>query len=223
MTNTGPRKYSAPTTPVTGSDGKLTWQRDTNGSVRLLSTEELKNDKNDQYIESVSYAVPGRLPGKETLRPQTERRTGDYIVDVVPDGGKPSALFFDPKTYLIVKEQHQDDDLTITTTYSDFKPLNGVTTATTKRVSNGDKKYDETYHTDTDQIGADAPDSLFAMPPVAKNYQWLDPRRLRPTIPYDAERPQPSTSSSASTARGRTSSWTAAPATWRSPSGPRTC
>ncbi len=175
-----------PDDTLSGSDGKVTWQRDSNGSVRLLSSNELKNERTDQYIGSASYAVPGRLPGTQTLRPQTEKRTGDYIVDIVPEGGQPATLFFDPKTFLLVKDQHQDDDQTITTTYSDFKLLNGTMTATTQRVSNGDKRDDQTLHTASDEVGVDAPDTLFAMPAAAKDYEWLDPKTTSAVIPYDA-------------------------------------
>ncbi len=170
-----------------GSDGKVTWERDANGSVRLLSSEELKNDRNGEYVNSVSYALPQRMAGAVTLRPQTERRTGDYVLDIVPDGGRPATLFLDPKTFLIAKEQHRDDDRLITTEYSNYKSINGEMTAGTRRISGGDRRFDVVYTLTDDQFGVEAPDSLFAMPPSPKNYQWEHPNATSATIAFDGD------------------------------------
>ncbi len=109
-----------------GYDGKNAWQRDTNGNVRPLAGEELKDLRVQLFFDTNSYVLPGRMPGKMTLRPQTEPGTGNYIVDALPEGGKPTTLFFDPQTFFIVKEQHLDDNVPVTTTYSDYRTVDGA-------------------------------------------------------------------------------------------------
>ncbi len=170
---------------ISASDGKTFWIRDTNGTVRLMAEGEIKAERLSEYVGTFSYALPGRLTGKVTLRPDTERKTGDYILDVVPDDGKPAALYINPQTFLLDKEAHLSDDLTITTTYRDYRPLAGVMTAATLRTSNGDR-HDDTITTITSVADTDdAAASLFALPPVTKNYTWLSPGKTSALIPFD--------------------------------------
>jgi len=170
---------------VSASDGKTFWRRDTNGTVRLMAEGEIQAERLSEYVGTASYALPGRLTGKVTLRPDTEHKTGDYILDVAPDDGKPAALYINPQTFLLDKEVHLSDDLTITTTYRDYHPIAGVMTAAEARTSNGDRRNDSittvTSVADTD----DAPASLFALPPVPKNYTWLAPGKTSALIPFD--------------------------------------
>ncbi len=171
---------------TSGSDGKLSWQRDADGNQRLLSEPELLNQRNDQYTASYSYALPDRLPGTVTLRPRAERGTGDYILDILPAGGKPETLFLDPKTFLIVKEEHNDDDVLVTTTYSDYRLLNGTMHPMTERASYGKRKYDSVFTTTSIQDNVSVPDSRFSPPPVAKNFQWVAPTGAPVVVPFDA-------------------------------------
>ncbi len=168
---------------TSGTDGKLFWERDANGTVRLLSSEELKDEKTSLYLSAYSYLFSDRMPGKVMLRPQTEKRTGNYVVDCVPDGGKACALFFDPKSFLLVKEQQEEDDLTNTTTFADFKQMGSGLVATTIRSSDGDKKYDDVTHITAIDEGVEAPDALFALPPSPKNWEWDDPKAASDAVP----------------------------------------
>jgi len=170
---------------ISASDGKTFWVRDTNGTVRLLGAEEIKEQRLSEYVGTASYALPNRLTGKVTLKSEAERKTGDYILDIVPDDGLAASLYINPRTFLLDKEVHQSDDVTITTTFRDYQSRAGVMTAAEERTSNGDKRDDSittiTSVTDT----ADAPASLFALPPVTKNYTWLSPGKTSAIIPFD--------------------------------------
>ena len=169
-----------------GYDGKVAWQRDSNGNTRPFSAAGLRDLHSDQYFNADTYLLPNRPSGEVTLRPQTEKRTGNYILDVNPPGGVPYSLYLDPKTFLTVKKQHYADDELITTTYSGFKAINGTMTATVTHEFNGDRKSDQTYTLTDDQENIDAPDSLFAMPSMARDYRWVHPEATSATIPFDA-------------------------------------
>lgn len=168
-----------------GYDGQTGWQRDGNGSVRLLSRGEMQKMRDDLYLATYSYLFSDRLPGRVTLRPQTERKTGNYILDCLPDGGKPMALYLDPRTFLLVKEQHPSDDLTMTTTYADYRNVGGVLVPGTQRSSDGNRKYDQITTLTRIENGVDAPDSLFALPRNGRNYQWSDPKAAQVIVPFD--------------------------------------
>ena len=56
-----------------GYDGKTAWQQDSNGNVRPLGGDELRDLRNQLYFDTNSYVIPGRVHGKITLRPQTVR------------------------------------------------------------------------------------------------------------------------------------------------------
>ena len=110
-----------------GYDGKTAWRRDTNGNVRMLGDDERRELRLQLYIDTNSYVLPGSgIPGTVTLRPHRETSTGDYILDVLPQDGKPSTLFLDPKTFLIAREEHLDDNVRVVTTFSDYHTVNGV-------------------------------------------------------------------------------------------------
>ncbi len=168
-------------TDTSGDDGTNAWRRDSNGSVRLLTQEELK----DQRTDPEGALRAGVAASHLVLRPQTERRTGDYIVDAIPDGGKPIVIFIDPKTFFIAKTQVQEDEETITTTYDRWQTENGTVKPTRWTISNGDKKYDSVVSVARIERDVDAPDSLFAVPPPTKNYHFLTPGATSATVPFD--------------------------------------
>ncbi len=170
---------------VSGSDGKVSWQRDTNGNVRLESLEEQKDDRTSDAIYSGAFAQTAGFRGKVSLRPQTERKTGCYILDVVPEGGKQVTLFLDRKTFQIVKEQRLADDQVVTTTFRDFRDFAGRQHAAVTRVSVGDSKYDRIVKLSSVEDHLNLPDALFAPPAAADNYQWTTPGATSASLPFD--------------------------------------
>ncbi len=80
-----------------GFDGKTAWRRDTNGNVRPLGGDEIRELKLQLYIDTNSYVMPQfGIPGTVTLRRQREEKTNNYVLDILPLGGKPSTLYLDP-------------------------------------------------------------------------------------------------------------------------------
>lgn len=169
---------------VSGSDGKVSWQRDTNGNVRLLSEEEQKDNHTNTAVSSHAFAHAD-FPGKVTLRAQTEPRTGCYILDIAPEGGKPTALFLDPKTFVITKEERRSDNRLTTTTYSNFRMLGGRMRAATRHIHSGSRKFDSVVTISSMEDNVDAPESVFALPATTNNYEWVTPGATSTTLPFD--------------------------------------
>lgn len=147
-----------------GYDGQNAWKQDSNGDVRLLSGDEIKDLRNQLFFDTNSYVLPDRLKGKMSLLPGTEVGTGDYIVQAIPDGGKPMKLYFDPSTYLIAKDEQAEDDQTVTTTYSGYQRIDDVMFPFVMHITNGDPHYDATVTATKIENNVNVSNTLFSMP-----------------------------------------------------------
>ena len=170
---------------ISGTDGKTSWRRDTNGNVRLLSTEEQKDARTDDAVSNHEFAAPQGFAGKVSVRPQTEKRTGCYVVDITPDDGSPTTLFLDPQTFLPRREERMEDDRLSVTTYSDYKRLGGQMRAATRRTREGARKFDEIDTITSVDDNVDAPDTLFTVPAPTKNYTWATPGASNAVLPFN--------------------------------------
>ncbi len=170
-----------------GYDGQAAWERDTNGNVRDLAGEELKDLRVQLFFDTNSYVLPGRIPGTLNLRPQTEPGTGDYIVDTDPEGGKKSTIFFNPHSFMIVKEQHLDDDVLVTTTYSDYRTVDGTPFPFHTVTTNGNTRYDIVGQVTQLQNNVSIAPSLFAKPLGARNFGFVAPGAASATVPFDLD------------------------------------
>ncbi len=172
-----------------GFDGKTAWRRDTNGNVRPLGGDETRELKLQLYIDTNSYVMPQfGIPGKVSLHPQREDKTGNYVLDILPEGGKPSTLYLDPRSYLIVKEQHLDDNVPMTTTFSDYRRVEGVMYPFKQRTTNGAARYDILGQITKIENNVAVPASLFAPPTTAgSKTQFLVPGAATATVPFDMD------------------------------------
>lgn len=170
-----------------GYDGKYAWQRDTNGNVRPLAGEELKDLRVQLFFDTNSYVIPGRIPGKMTLRPETETGTGNYIVDALPEGGKQTTLFFDPKTWLIVKEQHLDDNVAVTTRFDDYRTVDDVRFPFHQVTTNGTTRYDIVGTVTKIENNVPLLPTLFAPSLGGKQFGFVRPGATQATVPFDME------------------------------------
>lgn len=170
-----------------GYDGKTAWQRDTNGNVRPLAGEELKDLRVQLFFDTNSYVLPGRIPGKLTLRAQPEPGTGYYIVDAFPEGGKQSTLYFDPQTFFIVKEQHLDDNIVVTTTYSDYRTVDGARFPYHMATTNGTPRYDIVGQVTQVENNIALPPGLFEPPQMGNKYRFIKPGATQATVSFDMD------------------------------------
>jgi len=170
-----------------GYDGKTAWQRDTNGNVRPLSGEEIKDLRVQLFFDTNSYVIPGRISGKMSLRPETDPETGDYVVDALPNGGKPSTLYFDPKNWLIVKEQHLDDNVPVTTTFSDYRTVDNVRFPFQQVTTNGTTRYDMVGTVTKIENNIPLRPTLFSPPDSGRQFGFIQPGAKEASVPFDME------------------------------------
>lgn len=170
---------------VSGSDGKVSWHRDSNGNVRLLSAQEQIDERTGDAVGSGEFADPRGFAGTVTLRPKAETVTGCYVLDVTPQGGKRATLYLDPKTFLVVKQETLDDTQLTTVVLNDFKMLGGRLRATTLHTHFGTKRLEQLDTISSIEDGVPAPDALFATPTPAANYQWVTPGATSADLPFD--------------------------------------
>ena len=170
-----------------GYDGQVAWERDASGNVRDLAGEELKDLRVQLFFDTNSYVLPGRIPGTLTLRPQTEPGTGNYIVDALPKDGKKSTIFFNPRSFMIVKEQHLDDDVLVTTTYSDYRMVDGTPFPFHTVTTNGNTRYDIVGQVASLQNNVSVSPRLFAKPLGSKNFGFVRPGASSATVPFDLD------------------------------------
>jgi len=158
-----------------GYDGTVAWKKDSNGAVRVLGGDELKDLTNQLYYDTNSYVLPGRMKGTMTLLPGTEAGTGDYIILAEPAGGKPMKIFIDPKSFLISRDQETEDDQTVTTTFDAYQPYNGVMFPTKQHVTNGTPRYDADVAVTKIENNVTLPDNLFVEPALAATAEFIAP------------------------------------------------
>ncbi len=160
-----------------GYDGKDAWQRDTNGNIRMLGEDERRDLRRELYVDTNSYVLPDEgVPGVVKLHPEREAGTGDYVLDLLPKDGKSSTIFLDPKTFLIAKEQHYDDNVLEVTTFGGYRKVDGVEFPFTQRTTNGTPRYDITLQVTGIQNNIRVADSLFSPPsPLGRNAGFVDP------------------------------------------------
>ncbi len=170
-----------------GYNGKAAWQRDTNGNVRPLAGEELRDLRVQLFFDTNSYVLSGRMPGKLTLRPQTEPGAGNYVVDALPEGGKPTTLFFDPRTFFIVKEQHLDDNVQVTTTYGDYRTVDGTRFPFQTTTTNGTPRYDIAGTVTKIENNVPIPPGLFLPPVGGDKFRFVRPGATEATVPFDMD------------------------------------
>lgn len=156
-----------------GYNGKQAWRADGNGNIRPLSADEMSDLRNQLFFDTNSYVLPGRLPGKMTLRPFRDAQTRDYMVDVIPEGGKPATLYFDPQSYMIVREEHSDDEIQTVTSFSDFSKVDGVMFPMTQHISNGNARYDISLKVTDIKDNVDLSASLFDPPVRPARYTFI--------------------------------------------------
>lgn len=135
-----------PATQANGFDGAHAWEKDPSGAVtnqdggdqRPLAVNEGYRRSNMWWrgdFGGASIAVDG------------EKKDGGAayeVLTVTPKDGKNFDAWFDEKTQLLARIVEKQGTQTLTTTYSDYRAVNGVELAYKNLVSLGDAKYDQT-------------------------------------------------------------------------------
>ena len=152
-----------------GFDGTTPWQKDLSGTVTLQQGGDAQVLAiNDAYRTSGKWWLPDR-GGAEIVGDgeKTEGGATYEVLTVTPKGGKPFDAWFDAKTHLLAKTVEKQSSQTITTTFSDYRPVDGVLLPYKLVIDSGvGEKYLQTVTVTKVAFLGPQPDSTYAPPKV---------------------------------------------------------
>jgi membrane-associated protease RseP (regulator of RpoE activity) len=175
-----------PATEVQGFDGMHAWDKDPSGSVTI-------QDGGDQRLAAVNeaYRRANRawLPdhGGATVVSDGEKTEGGSTYDVLtitPKDGKKFDSWFDANTHLLARTVEMQSTQTITTTYSDYRTVDGMQVAYKNVVNNGDAKFDQTATVTSVTFLPPQNASVFAAPKVNLNDYTIAKGEKETTFPF---------------------------------------
>jgi predicted aspartyl protease len=109
-----------PSSDVTVVAGGRAWYRAGMGAPLEVTHSELARLRTDAYLASFAPLVPGRMAGRVRVgsRPHT--------LIVAPDGGREETIALDPRSCLPVQQDHDSDEVHVTTTWPRWTTVDGV-------------------------------------------------------------------------------------------------
>ena len=152
-----------------GFDGTNAWSKDMSGTVTLQQGgDSLALAINDAYRSSGKWWQPDR-GGANIVGDGEKTDAGETyeVLTITPKGGKPFDAWFDAGTHLLAKTIEQQGSQTVTTTLTDYTPVDGVNLPGKIVVDNGvGAKYLQTVTRTKAQFLGPQPDSAYAPPKV---------------------------------------------------------
>ena len=117
-----------PASSAGGFDGTNPWQKDMSGTVTLQQGGDAQVlAVNDAYRVSAKWWRPDRGGAAIVDRGRKWAAGTDYdVLTVTPKGGKPFDVWFDAATHLLAKTVEKQGSQTVTTTMSDYRPIEGA-------------------------------------------------------------------------------------------------
>ncbi|HXQ14491.1 MAG TPA: aspartyl protease family protein [Caulobacteraceae bacterium] len=175
-----------PTSGGAGFDGKTAWWRDLSGAitpeaggdVRQLAVNEAYRDGNLWWRADRGGAKIEALP---------DQTSGDQAYDVLrvsPVSGKPFEAWFDAKTHLLARTVENQGAQTITTDFTDYRPIAGVMIAGRQIIDDGTgPQFRQTMTIKSVAAGPAAPPSAYAPPPWSPADARIANAQGRVTVP----------------------------------------
>ncbi|HEX3810457.1 MAG TPA: aspartyl protease family protein [Rhizomicrobium sp.] len=134
-----------PASGANGYDGKHGWAKDPSGAVTIQDGGGvLKAAINDSYRRANLWwrADFGGADIKDDGE-KTDGGTSYDVLTVTPKGGLNFDAWFDAKTHLLARVVEMQGTDTVTTTLSDYRPVDGAQIAYKTHTNQGDAKYDQ--------------------------------------------------------------------------------
>jgi len=128
-----------PTAGAAGYDGTKAWEKEPSGTV----TDQAGGDViplavTEAYQDRNLWWQPDRGGAQIVSAGQKSDGGNNYdVLTVTPKDGKPLEAWFDPKTHLLYRTVELNSIQTITTTYSDYAPVDGAMIAKKLVVDDG--------------------------------------------------------------------------------------
>ena len=145
---------------LTVFDRGRAWVLDQNGKVRELAGVELEDEVTSTYLDSFAHLVPGRMAG-------TAEPAGGGAVRFRPTGGRPVTFHLDAQTGLPLRHERPQAERTVTTTFDDWREVEGVFFPWHARQSSGDPQYDIVVELEEVRLNQPVDAAAFAPPAEA--------------------------------------------------------
>jgi predicted aspartyl protease len=173
-----------------GYDGTRSWMVDSAGLARYLDSEgDKRSALTNAYLVSMAFWYPARRSG--IIAPDTVgANLGTTACDVVtirPTEGDSIDLWIDLSTHLLLQTVEQTTLLTVTTRFSDFRTVDGITLPYESRVSTGNSKYDMTIKATSVQVNVPIASSIFTPKATAVPDYTIGKQEKSVTVPFRYE------------------------------------
>lgn len=169
-----------------GFDGTYSWGKDPSGTITLQEGGDQRQlAVNEGYRRANLWWRADR--GGAAIADDGEKTDAGATYDVLtvtPRDGKPFDAWFDARTHLVTQIVEASGPQTITTTFSDYRPVDGMKLAYKFVTDNGDVKYDQTL-TLTSAAFLPAEDvSAYSAPKTAVNDFTIAGNGKETTFPF---------------------------------------
>ena len=154
-----------------GFDGDHAWAKDQSGTVTI-------QDGGDQRVLAVNEGYRRANlwwradRGGATITDDGDKSDGGnlyHVLTVLPQGGKKFDAWFDAKTNYLFRTVEQQGPQTVTTTFTDYAPVDGIELAGKALITDGDTKYDQTVTLRSAKFQGALSQSAFGPPQVKVN------------------------------------------------------
>ena len=176
-----------PATGANGFDGAKAWAKDPSGTVTIQEGgDQHALAVNDGYRRANLWwrADRGGAAIKDAGE-KTECENAYDVLNVTPQGGKAFDAWFDTKSHLLFRTVEQQGPQTVTTTLSNYTPVDGVELAGKALISDGDVKYDQTLTLKSAKFEPGQPQSIYGPPHVKVADFAIDGGARETSVPFE--------------------------------------
>jgi hypothetical protein len=149
-----------PTTTESGRYNSQSWRLDENGVVVFESGVHQKNEIDAQALHNAAEASSAGV----TLAGEVDQPVSAYILKLNPPNGRLEWLYIDKKTSLLDREDDAYPDRRLTSTYDDYRAVNGIVEAWHTHFSDGWAANDFDVHIQSDEVGTVVADDEVQIP-----------------------------------------------------------
>jgi hypothetical protein len=174
-------------TTQAGFDGVTPWEQGGTGIAYTLGdVDSALVAADESFRVARAWWFADRHPATIVLsgeRSEAGRRFD--VLNITPEGGRPFEAWIDRSTHLLARTDEQQAEERVVTTYSDYRPEQGVMIPHTVRSGDGtDPSFDEVETLRSVEINPAISDASFSIPPVPASDIQLPPGRDSVDVPF---------------------------------------
>ena len=146
------------------------------GQVRDLSPTEIEGARTPAYIGSYSHLIVGRLPGRAEYLGEDNSKQ-NYVLRVVPQGGRPSTFYINKTTYLPTRYEEQLTNTMLIIRFGGWRDVAGIKLPVEMHMTANDGAYEATATLQEAQFNIRLDRKLFKRPTEGpKDYRFASGR-----------------------------------------------